>query len=128
MDTIQFKTNHFQTSLVSCWWWKENPFWFWVTGSNVKVIFYTQSLWTSTYNRFGPITLKLHMKVVDDEMRNWTLSIKPCGYVVQSRSILAHKFWMTRGGTLLISGHRSKINALFMKACWQNTNDNFCSI
>ena len=27
----------FRTPSVSCWWWEEEPYWFWVTGSKLKV-------------------------------------------------------------------------------------------
>ena len=33
---LQFLPNHFQTSHVSCVWWEEEPYWFWVTGSKVN--------------------------------------------------------------------------------------------
>ena len=29
---LQFLPNHFQTSHVSCVWWEEEPYWFWVIG------------------------------------------------------------------------------------------------
>ena len=36
---LQFFPDHFQTSYVSCSWWEEEPYLFWVTGSKVKVNF-----------------------------------------------------------------------------------------
>ena len=41
---LQFLPNHFQTSYVSCVWWEEKPYWFGVTGSNVKVNFGTMCI------------------------------------------------------------------------------------
>ena len=38
---LQFYPNHFQTSHVSCGWWEEEPYWFWVAESKVKVNFGT---------------------------------------------------------------------------------------
>ena len=34
---LQFLPNHFQTSHVRCGWWEVEFYWFWVTGSKVKV-------------------------------------------------------------------------------------------
>ena len=45
---LQFLPNHFQTSHASYWWWEEEPYWFWVAGSKVKVNFNTllyKTLW-----------------------------------------------------------------------------------
>ena len=39
--TTVFVPNQFQTLHVSCGWWEEEPYWFWVTGSKVKVNFGT---------------------------------------------------------------------------------------
>ena len=36
---LQFLLNHFQSSHVSCGWLEEEPYWFWFTGSKVKVNF-----------------------------------------------------------------------------------------
>ena len=53
---LQCLPNHFQTSHVSCGWWKEEPYWFWVTGSKVKVNFGTvyKTLWTQKRLQFFP--------------------------------------------------------------------------
>ena len=70
---LQFLPNHFQTSHVSCGWWEEEPYWFWVTGSKVKVNFGTLCIrpWGhDTDYSFCPITFKLHMLVVNDEGGN----------------------------------------------------------
>ena len=70
---LQFLPNHFQTSHVSFGWWEEEPYWFWVTGSTVKVNFSTLCIKPFRHNTdcsFCPITSKLHMKVVDGEKRN----------------------------------------------------------
>ena len=61
---LQFLPNHFQTSHVSCSWWEEEPYWFWVTGSKVKVKFGTLSIkpcGQDTDYSFCPFTFKLHM-------------------------------------------------------------------
>ena len=61
---LQFLPNHFQTSLVSCGWWDEEPYWFWVTGSKVRVNFGTLCIRPCGHDTdysFCPITLKLHM-------------------------------------------------------------------
>ena len=36
---LHFFLDHFQTSHVSCGWWEEEPYLFWVKGSKVKVNF-----------------------------------------------------------------------------------------
>ena len=79
---LQFLSDHFQTSHVSCGWWVEEPYWFLVTGSKVKFNFGTLCIrpWgQGTEFSFSPITLKL-----------------------------ACKLWMMRGGTLLILGQGSR--------------------
>ena len=38
---LQFLPNHFQTSHISCGWWEEEPYWFWVKGQG--------QLWQSVY-------------------------------------------------------------------------------
>ena len=79
---LQFLPNHFHASHVSCSWWEEEPYWFWVTGSKVKVKFGTLSIKPCGHDTdysFCPITFKL-----------------PC------------KLFMMRGGTLLILGHGVK--------------------
>ena len=62
--SLQFLPNHFQTSHVGCGWWEEEPCWFWVTGSKVKVNSGTLCIrpcgHDSDYS-FCPITFKLHM-------------------------------------------------------------------
>ena len=70
---LQFLPNHFQTSHVSCGWWEEEPYWFWVTGSKVKVNFGTLCIrpcgHDSDYS-FCPITFKFHMHIYLHERRN----------------------------------------------------------
>ena len=65
---LHYLSNHFQTSHVSCGWWVEEPYWFWVKVNfgNLCIRLCGQA---SDY-RFCPITFKLHMYVVDDERRN----------------------------------------------------------
>ena len=49
---LQFLTIHFQTSPcshASCGWWEEEPYWFWVTGSNLKVKVNVGTLFGSGY-------------------------------------------------------------------------------
>ena len=41
---LQILPHHFQTSHVSCSWWEEEPYWFLVTESKVKVKFGTLSI------------------------------------------------------------------------------------
>ena len=81
-------SNHFQTSHVSCGWWEEEPYWFWVTGSKVKVNCGTLCIrpcgHDSDYS-FCPITFKLYMYVVDDEGRT---PIDFGSWVHRSRSTL----------------------------------------
>ena len=95
---LLFLLNHFQTSHAHCSWWEEEPYWFWVTGSKVKVNFGTLCIKPyghDTDYSFCPITFKLHMHIVHDGRRNridfgsWgqrsksTLTlcwIKPCGH------------------------------------------------
>ena len=139
---LQFYFNHFQTSHVSCGWWEEESYWFWVTGSKVKVIFGTLCIkpcGLDTDYTFTPITFKLHMSFVDDENRN---PIKFGSWGQRSRSTLALcvenlvgtiqttvllrslwnftcRFWMIRGvifGTLCI------------KTCGHYTDYSFCPI
>ena len=62
--TLQFLPNHFQTSHVSCGWWKKEPYGFGFTGSKVKVKFGTLCIRPcghDTHYSFSPITFKLHM-------------------------------------------------------------------
>ena len=78
----KFLPDHFQTPCVSCGWWKEEPYWFWVMGSKVKVKFGTlvyKTLWA----RYRPV-------------------------FAQSLSNFTGKLFMMRGGTLLILGHGVK--------------------
>ena len=70
---LQFLPNHFQTSHAHCWWWEQEPYWFWVTGSKVKVGFCILCIKLCGHNTdysLTPITFKLQMSVVDDEKRN----------------------------------------------------------
>ena len=92
---LHFMPYHFQTSHVSYWWWEEEPYWFGVTRSKVKVNFGTLCIGPCGHNTdysFCPINFKLHMWVVDGERRNpidleskvkvyfGTLCIRPCGH------------------------------------------------
>ena len=65
--------NHFQTSHVSCGWWEEEIYWFWVKRSKVKVNFGTLCIrpcgHDSDYS-FCPITFKFHMHIYHNERRN----------------------------------------------------------
>ena len=61
---LQFLRNHFQTSLVICGWWEEEPYWFWVLGSKHKVNFGTLCIRPCGHDTdfsFCRITFKLHM-------------------------------------------------------------------
>ena len=69
---LQYLPYHFQTSHVSCgWWeeehspwWEEEPYWFWVTGSKVKVNFGTLCIRPCGHDTdysIYLITFKLHM-------------------------------------------------------------------
>ena len=66
---LLFESNLFQTSHVSCWSWEEGPYWFWVTGSKVKVNFGTLCIRPCGHNTdhsLSWITFKLHMSLLDD--------------------------------------------------------------
>ena len=70
---LQFLPNHFQTSHAHCWWWEEETYWFWVTGSKVKVNVGTLCIKPCglfTDYSFCPITFKLHMHIVGNERKN----------------------------------------------------------
>ena len=61
---LQFLPNHFQTSHVNCGWWGEKSYWFWGTGSKVKVNFGTLCIrpcWYNTDFSLCSITFKLLM-------------------------------------------------------------------
>ena len=86
---LQFLPNHFQTSHAYCWWWEEEPYWFWITRSKVKVNFGNLCIKPCGHDTdysFCPITFKLHMHIVDDERRN-PINFGPRGQ--RSRSSLA---------------------------------------
>ena len=86
---LQFLPNHFETSHAHCWWWEEEPYWFWVTGLKVKVnfgILYIRPCGHDTDYSFCPFTSKLYMLVVDDE--GGTLLI--LGHVVKGQGQLLH--------------------------------------
>ena len=86
---LHFLPNHFQTSHAHSPWWEEEPYWFWVTGSKVKVNFgtlYIKPCGHDSNYSFCPINFKLHMHIHHDERRN------PIGFGSQgqrSRSTLA---------------------------------------
>ena len=70
---LQFESNLFQTSHVSCGWWEEWPYWYLVMGSKVKVNFGTLCIMPYGHNTdysLSSITSKLHISVMDDERRN----------------------------------------------------------
>ena len=79
---MQFLLNQFQTLHVSCGWWEKEPYWFWVTGSKVKV-------------NFGTLCIRPCGHDTD-------------AVFAQSLSNFTCKLWMMRGGTLLILGHGVK--------------------
>ena len=61
---LQFLPNHFQILHVSCGWWEKEPYWFWVTGSKVKVnfsILCIRPCGQDTDYSFCTITFKLYM-------------------------------------------------------------------
>ena len=61
---LQFYSDHFHSSHVGCGWCEEEPYWFWVTGSKVKVIFGTWCIKPCGHDTdysFTPITFKLQM-------------------------------------------------------------------
>ena len=54
---LQFLPNHFQHSHASCGWWEEEPYWFWIARSKVKVNFNTlkyKTLWVRYRQQFLP--------------------------------------------------------------------------
>ena len=68
----QFLPDHFQPSPVIYRWWEEEPYWFWVMGSKVKVNFGTLCVKPCghyTDCSLSPFTFKLHMQIMDDERR-----------------------------------------------------------
>ena len=93
---LQFMSNHFQTSHVVCRWWGKKPYWFWVTGQGQLC-----PPARGCHALFCPITVKLHMQVVDDEEEPYwfwvmgskvkvnfrSLCIKPCGHDTD------YRFW-----------------------------------
>ena len=83
---LQFLSNHFHTSHVSGGWWEKEPYWFWVTGSKVKVNFCTLCIRPYGHNTdysLYPISFKLRMYVMDDEGK--TLLILGLGVIGQGQ-------------------------------------------
>ena len=78
---LQFLSNHFQTSHISCWWWEEVSL-VMVKGSKFNV-------------KFGALSV-----------RSWKHNTD-YGFA-ESLSKITHKFWAMRGGTLLILSHEVK--------------------
>ena len=98
---------HFQTLHVSCGWWEEEPYWFWVIWSKVKVNFGTLCIkpcgHDSDYS-FCPLTFKLYIHIHHDER-----------------------------GTLLILGHGVKGQGqlwhfVYVRPCGHDTDFSFCPI
>ena len=93
---LQFLPNHFQTSHVSCGWWEEEPYWFGVTWSKVKVNFGPLCIRPCGHNSdysFCPITFKLRMHNHHDMMRGGTLLI--WGHGVKGQGQLWHSVYKT---------------------------------
>ena len=89
----RLQSDRFQTSFVNCGWWEREPYWFWVTGSKVKVIFGTlhvKPCGQNTGYTFCPITCKLQMQVVQ-VMRGETLLILDQG--VKAQRTACEKGW-----------------------------------
>ena len=144
--------NHFQTSHVSCGWWEEESYWFWVTGSKVKVNCGTLCIRPcghDSHYSFCPITFKLHMEVVDDERRNpidfgsrgqrsrstvtlYLVDTIATTVFAQSLSNFTCKLCMMRGGTLLILGHwvkgQGQLSHSVYKTCEHDSDYSFCPI
>ena len=75
MDTIATSVfaQSLQTPHAHSPWWEEEPYWFWVTGSKVKVNFGTLCIRPCGHDTdysFCPITYKLHMHIHHDVRRN----------------------------------------------------------
>ena len=102
----QFLPNHFQTSHVSCGWWEEEPYWFWVTGSKVKVNFRTvyKTSWAWYRLQFLP--------------NHFQTSHVSCG----SRE--EEPYWFG------VTGSKVKVNfgTLCIKPCGHDTDYSFCPI
>ena len=103
---LQFLPNHFQTSHVSCGWWEEEPYWFLVTGSKVKVNFGTmyKTLWTRYRLQFLP--------------NHFQTSPVSC------------QWWEEEPYWLWIMGSKVKVNfgTLFIWPCGHDTNYSLCPI
>ena len=118
------QTTVFAQSHVSCGWWEEEPYWFWVTGSKVKVNFGTLSVKTCGTMQ-TTVFVQSHVScgwweeepywfwLIGSKVNFGTLSVKTCGqetgYIVaRSLSNFICKLLMMRGGNLLILGHMVK--------------------
>ena len=152
---LQFVPDHLQTSHVSCGGWEEEPYWFWVMGSKVKVNFGTLCIrpcGQDTDYSFFPITFKTSHVSYGwwEEELYWfwvtgskvkvnfcTLCIRPCGqdtyYRFSPITQTSHcNLWVMRGGTLLILGHGVKGQGQLWhsvyKALWAQYRLQFMSI
>ena len=152
---LQFLPNHFQTSHVSCGWWEEEPYWFWVTGSKVKVNYGTLCIWPCGHNSdysLCPITFKLHMHFT--MMRGGTLLI--LGHGVKGQGQLWHSvyktlwtryrlqflpnhfqtshvscgWWKEESYLFGVTGSKVKVNfgSLCIRPYWHNTDYSLCPI
>ena len=106
----------------SCW-YEEEPCWFWVMGSNVKVNFVTLCIRSCGHHIKSNFTCNL-----------WTWG-GPYWFWVTGSKVkfkLWSKLWLMRGGTLFILGHRVKSQGNFVilciRPCEQDTDYNFCPI
>ena len=83
--TIQFESNLFQTSHVSCW-WEEGPYWFLVTANVNFGTLCIRHHWHNTDFSLSSIIFKLHMSVMDKKWRNLLI----LGHRVKGQSVLPH--------------------------------------
>ena len=92
---LQFLPNHFQTLHTSCGWWEEEPYWFGVMGSKVKV-------------NFGTLRARYRLQFLPNHFQ----TLQSC------------KLCMMRGGTLWYGVMGSKVKFIFgtkIKPCGHDT-------
>ena len=103
----QLLQKHFQTSHVSCGWWEEEPYWFWVTGSKVKVNFGTLCI--------RPCGQDTDYSFVSSHFQTTHVG---CGWWGEE----PYWFWVT--------GSKVKVNigTLCIRPCGHDTDYSFCPI
>ena len=112
---LQFLPNHFQTSHVSCGWWEKEPYWFWVTGSKIKVN--CDTLWirpcghdTDFAQSLSNFICKLSM------MREGTLLI--WGHGIKGQGQLWHSVYMTLWSWYRLQFMPNQFQTLYVSCGW----------